>query len=243
MVFTSLSLQESRHSKMEKADILELAVDYLKTTQVNNIKCSSQVNDNTSIAKYHTGFQACAEEVGRYFSKVQGVNPVLTNRLTNHLSSCLPMRQPTSFPVNTRPVEVIQQQQHSLPESTPVSSLPGTSVSGINGANSGPQTALPLYITTTGQMYGLHVLSPLGNTLTVCPTSGPNELGVLSPSPLPVSPSPSFDSHSPSSNVERRETPATESHRRDILNSKESFESMWRPWWCAVLNSLQMMNM
>jgi hairy-and-enhancer-of-split protein len=77
-------LQPARHSKLEKADILEMTVKYLENLQRQQA-AMSQATDPSIINKFKAGFTECANEVGRF----PGVEPQVKRRLLQHLSNCL----------------------------------------------------------------------------------------------------------------------------------------------------------
>lgn len=80
--------QPARHSKLEKADILEMTVKYLQNHQLNLQRqqaALSQATDATIASKFKAGFSECANEVGRY----PGMEPQVKRRLLQHLSSCM----------------------------------------------------------------------------------------------------------------------------------------------------------
>lgn len=99
---------------MEKADILELAVDYLKT-----VKTVTSPTSKDTMAKYQSGYKQCAQEVGQYLGGLPGIRPELASRVRSHLER-----------KDTRQQQQQQQQEadHSRvtpPEATPYGALPG----------------------------------------------------------------------------------------------------------------------
>ena len=57
-------LQPSRHSKLEKADILELTVKHLQEVQRRRLG-DAVARDPTVLHKFRGGFAECAQEVNR----------------------------------------------------------------------------------------------------------------------------------------------------------------------------------
>jgi len=109
-------VQELRYSKMEKADILEMTVAYLKTIY----RCApptvpdSGTSDSTGGGRYAAGYRQCAAEVAGYLSDVasscssEGTVDVMQRKLIRHLTAVLQtklLRQPDDndqlFPVMT----------------------------------------------------------------------------------------------------------------------------------------------
>lgn len=77
-------LQPARHSKLEKADILEMTVKHLQNLQRQQ-STMSQIGDPNVINKFKAGFTECANEVGRF----PGLEPIVKRRLLQHLSNCI----------------------------------------------------------------------------------------------------------------------------------------------------------
>ncbi|KAL5287661.1 hypothetical protein ACFFRR_008514 [Megaselia abdita] len=80
-------LQPARHTKLEKADILEMTVKHLQSVQRQQLSMAIQT-DPTVIHKFKTGFVECAEEVNRYVSQLDNVEPCVRQRLASHLTNC-----------------------------------------------------------------------------------------------------------------------------------------------------------
>ena len=84
----NVSVQESRYSKMEKADILEMTVAYLQSTY-------RRVTDSTDDSTYAAGYRQCALEVAHYLANVacrsncDGLVVPMQAKLMRHLSAIL----------------------------------------------------------------------------------------------------------------------------------------------------------
>ncbi|XP_074655686.1 transcription factor HES-1-B-like [Tubulanus polymorphus] len=78
--------QIPRDSKLEKADILELAVVHLKQRQ-RQLLAASAVRDATVMDKYQVGYSECVSEVSRYMASVEGIDQGLRPRVVEHLSN------------------------------------------------------------------------------------------------------------------------------------------------------------
>ena len=156
--FLSNLSQPARHSKLEKADILEMTVKYLQNHQLNLQRqqaAISQAAEATIAAKFKAGFTDCVNEVGRF----PGIEPVVRRRLLQHLSSCM----------NVERLETQQQQQyaqvHILP--SPPSSPEQDSVSHITATSNG-------YYLTNGSGNGVQLIPTKlsnGNIAFVLPQS------------------------------------------------------------------------
>lgn len=83
-----LFLQPARHSKLEKADILELTVKHLQTLQRQQLAAAIAA-DPAVLQRFKAGFGDCAVEVRRYLSRLATVPAGIRYRLGNHLNSCI----------------------------------------------------------------------------------------------------------------------------------------------------------
>lgn len=77
-------------SKLEKAEILQLTVEHLKTLHDNALYTPTTALDSRA-----TGFRECAAEVVRYLVTVEGMSAhePLTQRLLSHLHNNLTQRE------------------------------------------------------------------------------------------------------------------------------------------------------
>ncbi|XP_060803305.1 uncharacterized protein LOC106137899 [Amyelois transitella] len=78
----------ARHSKLEKADILELTVKHLQKLQRQQLAAAIAA-DPAVLHRFKAGFGDCAVEVRRYLSRLASVPTGLRHRLGNHLNSCI----------------------------------------------------------------------------------------------------------------------------------------------------------
>ncbi|KAJ7354880.1 hypothetical protein OS493_029437 [Desmophyllum pertusum] len=81
LVLDLLQKDASRYSKMEKADVLEMTVTYLKAMQ----RKDSLTEEPKSLAEYRAGFNQCANEVDRNIM-TEGSDQ-LREKLLSHLAS------------------------------------------------------------------------------------------------------------------------------------------------------------
>ncbi|CAG2170338.1 unnamed protein product [Oppiella nova] len=88
LILDALNKDPSRHSKLEKADILEMTVRHLQSVQRQQM-ASAISTDPSVLNKYRAGFNECATEVGRYIGRVDGVENTLRQRILNHLNACV----------------------------------------------------------------------------------------------------------------------------------------------------------
>uniref|UniRef100_A0A2K6BR76 Hes family bHLH transcription factor 4 n=1 Tax=Macaca nemestrina TaxID=9545 RepID=A0A2K6BR76_MACNE len=93
--------KSSRHSKLEKADILEMTVRHLRS--LRRVQVTAALNaDPAVLGKYRAGFHECLAEVNRFLADCEGVPAEVRSRLLGHLAACLrqlgPSRRPASLP-------------------------------------------------------------------------------------------------------------------------------------------------
>ncbi|CAD7083203.1 unnamed protein product [Hermetia illucens] len=84
LILDATKKDPARHSKLEKADILEKTVKYLQDLQRQQA-VMSQATDPKVVNKFKAGFTECANEVSRF----PGIDPVVKRRLLQHLSNCI----------------------------------------------------------------------------------------------------------------------------------------------------------
>ncbi|XP_075459740.1 transcription factor HES-4 [Ascaphus truei] len=108
LILDALKKDSSRHSKLEKADILEMTVKHLRNLQRVQMTAALTA-DPTVLGKYRAGFNECMNEVTRFLSTCEGVNPEVRTRLLGHLSGCLGQivamnypQPPTSQPLHVQ---------------------------------------------------------------------------------------------------------------------------------------------
>ncbi|KAH8404033.1 hypothetical protein KR215_008329 [Drosophila sulfurigaster] len=87
LILEAMKKDPARHTKLEKADILEMTVKHLQSVQRQQLNMAIQ-SDPTVVHKFKTGFVECAEEVNRYVSQMEGVDSGVRQRLSAHLNNC-----------------------------------------------------------------------------------------------------------------------------------------------------------
>lgn len=99
----SIFLPQPRHSKFEKADILEKTVKHLQDLQRQQ-SILTQATDPNVLNKFKAGFSECASEVGRF----GGIDPAVKRRLLQHLSNCLTgVKTSTTSTESNLPVHIL----------------------------------------------------------------------------------------------------------------------------------------
>ncbi|XP_052889924.1 transcription factor HES-4-B-like [Anopheles moucheti] len=87
-----------RHSKLEKADILDLTVKHLQDIERRRLNVAMAV-DPTVPEKFATGYRECIDEIGKYFDTLGSVDDGLKARVRKHLEGCLTFQPGKPFPV------------------------------------------------------------------------------------------------------------------------------------------------
>ncbi|KAJ1086844.1 hypothetical protein NDU88_000045 [Pleurodeles waltl] len=88
LILDALKKDSSRHSKLEKADILEMTVKHLRGLQ--RAQMTAALNSDPSVlGKYRAGFSECMNEVTRFLSTCEGVTTDVRTRLLGHLAGCM----------------------------------------------------------------------------------------------------------------------------------------------------------
>ncbi|KAM6219919.1 transcription factor HES-4 isoform 2-T2 [Rhynchocyon petersi] len=80
--------KSSRHSKLEKADILEMTVRHLQGLRRVQVTAALSA-DPAVLGKYRAGFNECLAEVSRFLAGCEGVPTDVRSRLLGHLAACL----------------------------------------------------------------------------------------------------------------------------------------------------------
>lgn len=110
LVLTSMQKDATKFSKMEKVDILDMTVQYLKG------QCHDQKKADDCTAIYRAGFTECTNEVIHFVMRMPDVDHVTKTKLLSHLAlSC---------------------QQQSADKSPPPSPTPSSSSSGGDSTTS-----------------------------------------------------------------------------------------------------------
>ncbi|XP_074505831.1 transcription factor HES-1-A-like [Sebastes fasciatus] len=96
LILDALKKDSSRHSKLEKADILEMTVKHLRNLQRFQISAAVKT-DPSVLGKYRAGFSECVGEVTRFLSTCEGVTTEVRTRLLSHLASCVTQINTVNF--------------------------------------------------------------------------------------------------------------------------------------------------
>uniref|UniRef100_A0A671U0A8 Hairy-related 9 n=1 Tax=Sparus aurata TaxID=8175 RepID=A0A671U0A8_SPAAU len=125
LILDALKKDSSRHSKLEKADILEMTVKHLRNLQ--RVQMTALSADATVLSKYRAGFNECMNEVTRFLSTSEGVNTEVRSRLLNHLSSCMGQMMSMNYTQQaaSQQAHLAQPLHVQLPSTLPISGVFG----------------------------------------------------------------------------------------------------------------------
>lgn len=127
----------ARHNnKLEKADILEMAVRHVQMLH-RQMAAQRAAADPNVADKFRAGYLECASEVSRYLSRADGVEPSVRQCLANHLG------------------------QTSPAPASPAHVMPSPSSSPVSAATSPLQTAQPTVISAAAQKFFGNPNAPL----------------------------------------------------------------------------------
>ncbi|XP_018575066.1 protein deadpan-like [Anoplophora glabripennis] len=88
LILEAMNKDPARHTKLEKADILEMAVKHLQNVQRQHLALA-MATDPSILRKFKNGFDECATEIDRYMSQSDGVDTAMRQRVTSHLQKCI----------------------------------------------------------------------------------------------------------------------------------------------------------
>ncbi|XP_005873293.1 PREDICTED: transcription factor HES-1 [Myotis brandtii] len=157
LILDALKKDSSRHSKLEKADILEMTVKHLRNLQRAQMTAALST-DPSVLGKYRAGFSECMNEVTRFLSTCEGVNTEVRTRLLGHLANCMTQINAMTYPGQPHPVLQAAKvfggfQVVPAPDGQFAFLIP-------NGAfaHSGP--VIPVYTSNSGTTVGPNAVSP-----------------------------------------------------------------------------------
>ncbi|XP_040143664.2 transcription factor HES-4 isoform X3 [Ictidomys tridecemlineatus] len=88
LILDAVRKDSSRHSKLEKADILEMTGIHLQNLRRFQVTAALS-SDPAVLGKYRAGFNECLAEVTRFLAGCEGVPAEVRSRLLGHLAACL----------------------------------------------------------------------------------------------------------------------------------------------------------
>uniref|UniRef100_UPI003590026C transcription factor HES-4-like isoform X1 n=2 Tax=Myxine glutinosa TaxID=7769 RepID=UPI003590026C len=129
LMLDALNKDTSRHSKLEKADILEMTVKHLQNIQCTHI--NSTLSEPANLGHYRAGYSACAAEVGRFVASCEDVALPVRTRLLAHLNDCV-----SGLPAQ-RPLDNYPEVDNPPSRESPQAKLKATHLCGMFPTNSG----------------------------------------------------------------------------------------------------------
>ncbi|XP_036292371.1 transcription factor HES-4 isoform X2 [Pipistrellus kuhlii] len=95
LLLDALRKESARHSKLEKADILEMTVRHLRSLRRGPAAAAPRA-DAAVLSKYRAGFSECLAEVHRFLAACEDIPADVRSRLLGHLAACLGHMGPPS---------------------------------------------------------------------------------------------------------------------------------------------------
>ncbi|XP_059547612.1 transcription factor HES-4 isoform X1 [Myotis daubentonii] len=105
--------QSARHSKLEKADILEMTVRHLRSLR-RGPAAAALGADPAVLSKYRAGFSECLAEVHRFLAACEDIPADVRSRLVGHLAACLGQLAPPA-PATVGPTPEVSVGRQPLP--------------------------------------------------------------------------------------------------------------------------------
>jgi len=125
LILEAMKKDTSCYSKLEKADILEMTVRYLRSMRNQNMTARVNTNDPSTMARYRAGYNECANEVTRYLMSLDGLDAQVRARLLSHLASYCTPCTPDLKPAQSA-TEKLQQMQQAQAIALPMASSLGS---------------------------------------------------------------------------------------------------------------------
>ncbi|XP_053690390.1 protein hairy [Sabethes cyaneus] len=169
IILDAMKKDPARHSKLEKADILEMTVNYFRNLQRQQ-NVVSQATDPNVMNKFKSGYNECIQEVSRFAD----MEPMTRRRLLAHLSNCINGVK-THFPKPRQP----SVQVHILP--SPPSSPEQDHLAQPH----------PAQINAVQTGNGVFFTNQIGSSVQLVPTKLPNgSLAFVLPQAIPAATAP-----------------------------------------------------
>ncbi|XP_022104153.1 transcription factor HES-4-B-like [Acanthaster planci] len=234
LIFPALRKEMSRQPKMEKADILEMTVRYLKEVQ------SSPQNGRTSpaaqVSQYHAGYNECLGEASNFLANCESVDLDTRLRIMNHLAERCSGLEPTV------PTQQQQQKQVTYNFTAPKqSTLTSPAVSPVSVATN--SRVPPMTSCTVQQQQQLMLCIPHDfpsqtNPSLLSHSSTSTQSSIIFPTPPPspveVSPAPPAQSCTQIATEYRPKiksaVAASYRRRHAAVSNTVARENVWRPW-------------
>ncbi|XP_068713913.1 transcription factor HES-2-like [Montipora foliosa] len=126
LVLEAMKKDVSRYSKMEKADILEMAVKYLRSLSTDRPLHLQKQQDEAAVERYRAGFNDCAAKVSHILMTADNITVPVRTQLLTHLASSCQKQKDVSRQLPSELLLPRQQQSHAtLPSFPAVSQAAG----------------------------------------------------------------------------------------------------------------------
>nr|QEQ50992.1 hairy enhancer of split [Heliocidaris erythrogramma] len=235
MVFPVIKKDISRHPKMEKADILEMTVRYLKDVQ----SPAQGESKGNGVTNYHAGFTECLSEVSSFMTNCESIDIETRLRLLGHLADrCSTINEPEQKPDVSRLQPAQTQQQQQRVQSPVTVSQPQQQQTRVAAPSpvTVPATSPKQFATTPNGMVLLLPAHAIQHN-PVISVRVPSNDGVLTPPQSPISPEPAVGHtrFTPSPvDIKPSKTALDSKQHRFAPYQKQTMKSvdkqMWRPW-------------
>ncbi|XP_045474708.1 protein hairy [Harmonia axyridis] len=217
LILDAMKKDPARHSKLEKADILEMTVKHLQNLQRQQVAMSA-ATDPSVVNKFRAGFSECLGEVSRF----SGLDPTVRRRLLQHLTSHLNSNHQKSQ-------EIQQVQLHILPNNE----QHGNNGIILSNGNVGGVQLVPTRLPNGD----LALVLPTTASQTHTRTTNTSPLPLLVPIPQRTSSTHSASSGSSSYSLSTSPEPSPEQcyQPRPLAlvmrkNDQAQIDQPWRPW-------------
>ncbi|XP_038078162.1 protein deadpan-like [Patiria miniata] len=110
LILEATNKDSSRHSKLEKADILEMTVKYLRNMQRQQMSAAMNGDPNL-LNRYRLGYSECISEVSRFLTGSSESNVEVQTNLIGHLANCCSPQQQGAAGQQKQQQQQQQQQQ------------------------------------------------------------------------------------------------------------------------------------
>ncbi|KAI4483753.1 PREDICTED: protein hairy [Polistes canadensis] len=199
LILDAMKKDPARHSKLEKADILEMTVKHMEAMHRQQVALAAATDPNV-LNKFRAGYTECAGEVNRY----PGLDPGIKKRLMNHLATCLGMvevnnsggQTTTTTTTTTANITTTANQQQPVQPAQPTTQLQVHILPQVDATQRIQVQQSNGFFLTNGNGTGLQLLQTRlsnGEIALLVPTGG-KATPVISPSasPAPSSPLPTL---------------------------------------------------
>nr|AAS46235.1 hairy/enhancer of split [Strongylocentrotus purpuratus] len=146
LILEATNKDSSRHSKLEKADILEMTVKHLRNIQRNQLT-GPLSSDPNMVSRFRQGYSECVHEVARFFTNIENIGgPDMRLSLINHLantcnpptpspSSASSQPSPPTSPVSVSPIAPLHAGQPTVIFPSPAATPSPTMSTAVNNTS------------------------------------------------------------------------------------------------------------